>query len=292
MTRPSNPAAGVESSRKTVLSPLRVLEGQVAIVTGSARGIGRAIAELLAAAGARVVINGIDDAAVRSADRGIEGNTMPVPGDITDCSMPEGLVTAALESWGRLDIVVNNAGYNWDSALDTMSDEQLQAMLDVHVVAPFRLLRAAAPHLLDQPRTSDRSFRKVVNISSVSGTMGNPDQANYNAAKAGLVGLTKGLAKEWGARGVNVNAVAPGFIDTRLTQLDNERQTISRVGRTIALGIPEHRRRQGFERVPLGRPGIPREVADLVLFLCSPASSYVHGQVLHVTGGLTIGMSS
>jgi 3-oxoacyl-[acyl-carrier protein] reductase len=203
--------------------------------------------------------------------------------------MGDALVAAAVERWGAVDIVVANAGYNWDAPLEQMSDEQMQAMLDVHVMAPFRLLRAAAPQL---KRPGAGVARKVVTVSSVSGTMGNPDQANYNAAKAAVVGLTKGLAKEWGPCGVNVNAVAPGFVDTRLTALEDAGESIAVAGRDVALGIPEEHRRKGFELVPLGRPGTPDEVARVVLFLCSPLSDYVQGQVVSVTGGLTLGMSS
>jgi 3-oxoacyl-[acyl-carrier protein] reductase len=271
------------------------LRDQVAVVTGSTRGIGHAIAHQLARHGAGVVVNGVDEVAVRATAEALHGDTIAIAGDITSPDITDALVHQAIKRWGRLDIVVNNAGYNWDSPLAEMTDEQFQAMLDIHVMAPFRLLRAAAPFLLDQPAPSpgvDAHHRKVINISSVAGTMGNPDQANYNAAKAALIGLTKGLAKEWGPRRVNVNAVAPGFIDTRLTASDETGESITRGGRTIPLGIPDSRRRQGVERVALGRPGTPREVARTVLFLSSPWSNYVHGQVISVTGGLQLGMES
>lgn len=273
----------------------RILEGQVALVTGSSHGIGRRIVEQLAACGARVVINGIDEANVHAVAREIDGETLALPGDVTIPTVADSLVERTVDRWGRVDIVVNNAGYNWDSPLADMSDEQFQAMLDVHVLGPFRILRAAARHLLGSSTTDrppDTPFRKVVNISSVAGTMGNADQANYNAAKAALVGLTKGLAKEWGPQGVNVNALAPGFIKTRLTGRDSDGQTITRGNQTIPIGIPEHRRRQGSELVPLGRPGTTTEVAQAALFLCTPWSDYVHGQVLNVTGGLAMGMCS
>jgi 3-oxoacyl-[acyl-carrier protein] reductase len=267
-----------------------LLDGRVAIVTGSGRGIGRATAERLAAEGARVVVNDLDREVAQAAALALEGRGQACAGDVTEPAMAEVLVSAAVREWSRLDIVVNNAGYNWDAPLEDLSDEQMQAMLDVHVMAPFRLLRAAAPHL--KRPAGEGVLRKVVNVASVSGTMGNPNQANYNAAKAAIVGLTKGLAKEWGPWKINVNAVAPGFVDTRLTALEDAGESIAVGGRKVALGIPAEHRSKGSELVPLGRPGTPDEVARVVLFLCSPLSDYVHGQVLSVTGGLTLGMSS
>jgi 3-oxoacyl-[acyl-carrier protein] reductase len=273
-----------------------LLDNRVAIVTGAGRGIGRATAERLAAEGARVVVNDLDPAVAADTARSLAAPGLACAGDVTDPATATALVAAATERWSRLDIVVNNAGYNWDGALEDMSDHQMQAMLDVHVMAPFRLLRAAAPHL-KRPAEAERErgeevFRKVVNVSSISGTMGNPHQANYNAAKAAVVGLTKGLAKEWGPWKVNVNAVAPGFVDTRLTALEHAGESIDVGGHRIRLGIPEEHRRKGSELVPLGRPGSPDEVARVVLFLASPLSDYVQGQVLSVTGGLMLGMSS
>jgi 3-oxoacyl-[acyl-carrier protein] reductase len=273
----------------------QLLGGRVAIVTGAARGIGFATAVRLTAEGARVVIADLDEPAARAAAAQISTDAVAVAGDITATDVPSRVVEAAITTFGRLDIVINNAGYNWDSPLEAMTDSQFQAMLDIHVVAPFRMLRAAAPHLLTSADGGDGDvapFRKVVNVSSVSGTMGNPNQANYNAGKAAIVGLTKGLAKEWGPRGVNVNAVAPGFVDTRLTGLADAGEAIEVGGQRVPLGIPDQHRRKGSELVPLGRPGTPDEIARAVLFLASPLADYVHGQVLSVTGGLMLGMSS
>ena len=196
----------------------------------------------------------------------------------------------------RIDIIVNNAGYTIDAPIHKMSDEQYQAMLDIHLVAPFRIIRAAAPHLRE-PAKKEREegkevFRKIVNISSISGTMGNAGQANYSSAKAGITGLTKTLAKEWGQFKVNVNAVAFGFIDTRLTAAKVEDNTMEIGGEKVQLGIPEQMRQMASMLIPLGRPGTPEEAAGGIFFLCSPWSNYVHGQVLNVTGGQFVGMTS
>jgi 3-oxoacyl-[acyl-carrier protein] reductase len=191
---------------------------------------------------------------------------------------------------------VNNAGYTWDGMAHKMSDEQFRTMLEIHTVVPFRVLRAASPYLRDagkRDREEGREvFRKVVNVSSISGTQGNLGQANYSAAKAGLVGLTKTMAREWGAFKVNVNAVAFGFIDTRLTASSEEGTTIERNGHQITLGIPPQMRERAGTIIPLGRPGTPEEAAGAIFFLCSPWSNFVHGQVLTVNGGQMTGMGS
>jgi len=273
-----------------------VLDGKAAIVTGSARGIGRATAELLAEQGASVLINDLDGDVAKDASDEIGGETAMFAGDLTKEGVPEKLVETAVEAFGKIDIVVNNAGYTWDGPIHKMSDEQFQAMLDIHNVAPFRVLRAAAPHLRE-PAKKEREegtevFRKVVNVSSVSGTMGNAGQANYASGKSGVVGLTKTLAKEWGQFKINVNAVAFGFVDTRLTAAKDSANTFDKDGQEIALGIPEQLRQMASMLIPLGRPATPQEAAGGVFFLCSPWSNYVHGQVLNVTGGQFTGMTS
>ena len=272
-----------------------VLDERVAIVTGSARGIGRATAELLSELGARVVVNDLDADAAQEAAGAIQGETAVYGGDLTAQGAPEQLVQTAIDAWGRIDIVVNNAGYTLDAPIHKLSDDWFQKMLDIHIVAPFRVIRAAAPHLRE-PAKAERErgeevFRKIVNVSSTSGTMGNAGQANYSAGKAGIVGLTKTLAKEWGQFKVNCNAVAFGFIETRLTASKDESNVAQIGGETVQLGIPAQLRGMASRLIPLGRPGTPQEAAGGVFFLCSPWSNYVHGQVLNVTGGQFTGMT-
>jgi 3-oxoacyl-[acyl-carrier protein] reductase len=271
-----------------------VLDGKSAIVTGSARGIGRATAELLAEHGARVLVNDIDADVAEQAATEIGGETAVFGGDLTKEGVCDDLVQTAVDQFGQIDVIVNNAGYTWDGVAHRMEDRQFQAMLDIHTVVPFRVLRAAAPHLRE-PAKKEREegrevFRKVVNVSSVSGTMGNAGQVNYSAAKAGVVGLTKTLAKEWGQFKVNVNAVAFGFVETRLTASKEAGGKFEKDGEEIQLGIPEQMRAMAAMMIPLGRPASPEEAAGPVFFLCSPWSNYVHGQVLNVTGGQFGGM--
>jgi 3-oxoacyl-[acyl-carrier protein] reductase len=272
-----------------------VLDGKSAIVTGSARGIGRATAELLASQGAQVLINDLDGDVAEQAAGEIQGETAVFAGDLTKGDTPEQLVQKAVDSFGKIDIIVNNAGYTLDSPIHKMSDEHFQAMLDIHTVVPFRVIRAAAPHLRE-PAKQEREegkevFRKIVNVSSTSGTFGNAGQANYSAGKAAVIGLTKTVAKEWGQFKVNVNAVAFGFIDTRLTQAKVDDNQMEKDGEKIQLGIPEQMRGMASALIPLGRPASPEEAAGGVFFLCTPWSNYVHGQTLHITGGLWGGMS-
>jgi 3-oxoacyl-[acyl-carrier protein] reductase len=272
-----------------------VLDGKSAIVTGSARGIGRATAELLVSQGAQCLINDLDGDVAEQASSEISGETAVYAGDLTKPGAADELVQKAVDSFGKIDIIVNNAGYTLDAPIHKMSDEHFQAMLDIHTVVPFRVIRAAAPHLRE-PAKKEREegkevFRKIVNISSTSGTFGNAGQANYSAGKAGVVGLTKTVAKEWGQFKVNVNAVAFGFIDTRLTQAKVDENTMEKDGEKIQLGIPEQMRQMASMLIPLGRPASPEEAAGGVFVLCSPWSNYVHGQTLHVTGGLFGGMS-
>jgi 3-oxoacyl-[acyl-carrier protein] reductase len=275
---------------------MNVLEGKTAIVTGAARGIGRATAELLAAHGARVLVSDVDSELAASAAAEIEGDHLAFGGDLTADGVPEQLVETAVDAFAQLDIVVNNAGYTWDGMAHKMSDEQFRAMLEIHTVVPFKLLRAAAPYLRDAGKADKDAgrevFRKVVNVTSISGTQGNLGQANYSAAKAGLVGLTKTLAREWGPFKVNVNAVAFGFVDTRLTAAADGGETITRGDTEIRLGIPAQMRELASTIIPLGRPAMPQEAAGAIFFLCSPWSNFVQGQVLTVNGGQTTGMTS
>jgi 3-oxoacyl-[acyl-carrier protein] reductase len=271
-----------------------VLDGKAAIVTGSARGIGRATAELLAEHGARVLINDLDADVAEQAAAEISGATTVFGGDLTKEGVPDQLIQKAVDEFGQIDIIVNNAGYTRDAVAHKMTDDQFQAMLDIHTVVPFRILRAAAPHLREpakQEKEEGREvFRKIVNVSSISGTMGNAGQVNYSAGKAGVVGLTKTLAKEWGQFKINVNAVAFGFVETRLTAAKEAGNVMTKDGEEIQLGIPEQMRAMAAMIIPIGRPASPEEAAGPVFFLCSPWSDYVHGQVLNVTGGQFGGM--
>jgi 3-oxoacyl-[acyl-carrier protein] reductase len=273
-----------------------VLDDKVAIVTGAARGIGRATAELLSEHGSNVLINDLDADLAQQTASEIAGETAVHGGDLTAPGAPEELIKTAIDAWGKIDIIVNNAGYTIDAPVHKMSDDAFQRMLDIHTIVPFRVLRAAAPHLRE-PAKQEREqgievFRKVVNVSSVSGTMGNAGQANYASGKAGVVGLTKTLAKEWGQFKINVNAVAFGYIETRLTASKVSENVMEIDGQKVQLGIPDQLRGMAAMLIPLGRPGSPEEAAGGVFFLCSPWSNYVHGQVLNITGGQFTGMTT
>jgi 3-oxoacyl-[acyl-carrier protein] reductase len=270
----------------------RLLEGKSAIITGSGRGIGRSIAMLFAEHGASVVINDIDAEVAQATAKDITdagGRAVVAAGSVTDVEFPERLVKTAAESFGGVDILVNNAGYTWDAVIQNMSDEQWFAMIDVHLTAPFRIIRAAAPYMREVAKQEiaegRRVHRKIINVSSTSGVAGNPGQVNYSAGKMGVVGVTKTMAKEWGRFNINVNAVAYGFIDTRLTQAKENQEKIQVEGKEVELGIPESMRQMAKNFIPLGRPGTPDEAAGPVLFLASPLADYVTGHVLLVTGG-------
>src|SRR3954471_11402758 len=273
-----------------------VLDDKVAIVTGSARGIGRATAELLSEHGAKVIINDLDADLAEQAASEIAGETAVFGGDLTKEGAPDGLVQAALDAWGKIDIIVNNAGYTIDAPIHKMSDDAYQRMLEIHTIVPFRVIRAAAPHLREPAKVEREEgrevFRKIVNVSSISGTMGNAGQANYSAGKNAVVGLTKTLAKEWGQFKINVNAVAFGYIETRLTASKDSENTMEIGGEKVQLGIPDNLRGMAAMLIPLGRPGTPEEAAGGIFFLCSPWANYVHGQVLNITGGQFTGMTT
>jgi 3-oxoacyl-[acyl-carrier protein] reductase len=275
---------------------MATLDGKVAIVTGSARGIGRATAEVLCEQGAKVLINDLDADAAEQTSQEIVGETHVFTGDLTQPGVPDELVQKVVEEWGTVDILVNNAGYTLDAPIHKMSDEWFQRMIDIHSIVPFRMCRAVAPHMRE-PAKKEREegremFRKIVNVTSISGTMGNAGQANYSSGKSAVVGLTKTLAKEWGQFKINVNAVAFGYIETRLTASKDESNVMEIGGEKVQLGIPDQLRGMAPMLIPLGRPGTPQEAAGGVLFLCSPWSNYVTGQVINITGGQFSGMTT
>ncbi len=269
------------------------LEGRTAIVTGAGRGIGQATAHLLAAQGTNVLASDLDAASLVKTVSNIThsgGRAHPLPGDVTEGDFAGRLVEEALQIYGGLDILVNNAGFTWDGTVHKMTDEQWQAILDVHLTAPFRIIRAAAPYFRETAKREiaergTAQARKIVNVSSTSGTRGNFGQANYAAAKAGVIGLTRTLAREWGRYNIQANCVAFGMIDTRLTRNKEAGEKIRRGDSEISLGIPDQMRQESIRQIPLGRPGTPEEAAGAIFFFASPLSDYVSGQVLEVTGG-------
>jgi len=271
------------------------LDGRVAIVTGSGRGIGREIALRLARDGARIVVNDLDEAPARETIDLVSrlgSQAVACNGDVCAKDFGERIVATALEAFGDAHIVVNNAGYTWDSVIQKMSDEQWDAILDVHLKAPFRILRAFFSHLKPaverESKEGLRIVRKVVNISSTSGVNGNAGQSNYSSAKAGVTGLTRTLAKEWGRYNVTVNAVAFGYIQTRLTQplQEGDAGRIEVLGREVKVGVQAGRIAAMSQMIPLGRGGTPEEAAGSVYLFCSPDSDYVSGQTLVVNGGM------
>lgn len=268
------------------------LDGKTAIVTGAGRGIGRSIAVKLATEGANVVVNDLDSAPAAEVVTEITnkgGNAVACPGSVTAPDFAETFVRTATDTFGGLDIVINNAGYTWDSVIQKMTDEQWDAIHDVHVKAPFRILRAAQPVISKAAKAEAAAglevHRKVVNISSVAGLAGNPGQVNYSSAKSAIIGMTKTLAKEWGRYRVNVNAVAFGFIETRLTAAPADgSSTIDIDGQEIKVGVSPQILEAAKSLIPLGRPGTPEEAAGSVVMLTYPEADYVSGQVI-VTGG-------
>ncbi|KLO33852.1 3-oxoacyl-ACP reductase [Mycobacterium nebraskense] len=272
------------------------LDNKVAIVSGSGRGIGREIAVKLASEGAHVVVNDLDAdpaAETLAAIEAVGGKAVTCVGSVTDAGFGERFVQTAVDTFGGLDIIVNNAGYTWDSVIQKMTDEQWDAILDVHLKAPFHILRAAQPvisGLVKQAKASGEPVpcRKVVNISSLAGVGGNAGQANYASAKAGILGLTKALAKEWGRYNVTVNAVAFGFIKTRLTEVSAGGGKITVQGKEIQVGVNPGLLAAMEQLIPLGRAGTPAEAAGAVYLLCSPESDYVSAQTLVCGGGVNI----
>jgi 3-oxoacyl-[acyl-carrier protein] reductase len=272
------------------------LDNKVAIVTGAGRGIGNAIAVKLAGEGARVVVNDLDEAPAKATVAAIEaagGEAVACVGSVTGAGFAERFVQTAVDAYGGLDIIVNNAGYTWDSVIQKMTDEQWDTILDLHLKAPFQILRAAQPVISRlykaEAAQGVRVQRKVVNISSGAGTSGNAGQSNYSSAKAGIIGLTKALAKEWGRYQVNVNAVAYGWILTRLTDAPASPDAVIEIdGRQLPYGINPEVRRQIEAMTPLGRAGTPEDAAGAVYLFCVPESDFISGQVVACSGGLVL----
>ncbi|MFG5861727.1 SDR family NAD(P)-dependent oxidoreductase [Metapseudomonas sp. CR1201] len=273
---------------------MRKLEGKVALVTGSGRGIGREVALQLAGYGAKVVVNDLDAAPaeeVVAEIRNAGGEAVACVGSVTAVDFADRFVQTAVQNYGGIDIIVNNAGYTWDNVIQKMSDEQWYAIIDCHLTAPFRILRAAQPIISAAAKAEKAEgrevFRKVVNISSVAAN-GNAGQANYSSAKAGILGMTKTLAKEWGRMKVCVNAVAFGFIQTRLTQAlaGEDSKTVNIEGREIKVGVQQSMIDAASMTIPLGRPGTPKEAAGSVVMLCLPESDYVSAQTIVCGGGI------
>jgi len=267
------------------------LAGKTAIVTGGARGIGKAIVERLVSAGASALVCDLDQEALQEmrVSLGNSERVAIIRGDLMEPDVPQQIVHAALQAFGSMDIIVNCAGFSWDSVIQKTSDEQFMAMLNIHIMAPFRLLRAASEHLRETAKqeiaSGQRVMRKVVNITSISGTEGNAGQAGYAAGKAGVIGLTKTLAKEWGRYNVNVNAVGFGLIQTRMTQPLKLAGELNVGGKDIPMGVQPAMLDSMVAACPLGRLGTPEEAAGAVLFFCSPLCDYVTGEVLICGGG-------
>jgi 3-oxoacyl-[acyl-carrier protein] reductase len=268
------------------------LRGKTAIVTGGGRGIGRAVVQRLVSVGAHVLACDLDLEALQETQASVCASRRVAlrHGDLMEPDFSKQIVNAALESFHSIDIIVNCAGFSWDGVIQKTTDEQILAMLNIHVMAPFRLLRAASDYLRETAKretaSGQRVMRKVVNITSISGTDGNAGQAGYSAGKAGIIGLTKTLAKEWGRYNINVNAVGFGLIQTRMTQPLKPEGKINVRGRDIPIGVQPAMLDSIAAACPLGRIGTPDEAAGAVLFFCSPLSDYVTGEVLICSGGL------
>lgn len=272
-----------------------LLKDKNCIITGAGRGIGKAAALLFAREGGRVVVSDLDEAPAAEVVKEIRqtgGRAVACVGDVTAEGFASKLIKTSVDNFGpSIDVIVNNAGYTWDGVIHKMTDEQWEAMLKIHITAPFRIIRAAAPYIRDAAKkekdeTGRMSTRKIINISSIAGLDGNPGQVNYSSAKAAVVGLTKTLAKEWGAFNVCVNTVAFGFIETRLTQPKEKGDAIKVEEKDISIGIPENMRQMFKAMIPLKRAGTPEEAASAILLMASPLADYVTGEVLRVTGGL------
>ena len=275
---------------------MKKLEGKIAMVTGSGRGIGQAIALKLAREGAKVMVNDLDagpaDETIAKI-RALGSEARSCIGDVTAPDFGTRIVKDTLDAFGGIDIIVNNAGYAWDGVIQKMTDEQWYAMLDVHATAPFRILRAASDFIraaAKKEKEEGRSVnRKVVNISSIAGMFGNAGQMGYSAGKAAIVGMTKTMAKEWGRYQVNVNCVAFGLIQTRMTQPVGSGAAVAKIGeREVKMGIQPEFIEFMNRMIPLGRGGTPEEAAGAVYLMCIPESDYISGELVLASGGFVM----
>lgn len=268
------------------------MKDKVAIITGSGRGIGQAAAKMFAGEGARVVVSDIDAEPAEQTVAEIKqagGEAVAHVGDATAPEFAEAIVQTAVKNFDGIHMIVNNAGFTWDSIIHRMTDEMWRTILDLHLEAPFRLIRAASPYFRDAAKAEIEANgvatpRKIVNVSSTSGTNGNAGQVNYASAKAGLIGLTKTMAKEWGRFNIHANAVAFGWVETRLTAAKEKGGSLDHKGETVKLGIPEDKRQMLTKIIPMGRPGTAEEAANVIFYFASPLSNYVSGQVLEMNG--------
>ena len=301
------PVRGIEKPAATSISlPNRnfriiatrhwMFQGQTVLITGAGGGIGAAAARQLADLGATVVVNDLDVDACKGTVASINaagGQAFAAPGDVTDPKVPSQLLHDTLEQVEQLNILVNNAGFTWDGMLHKMSDDQWQHIQDLHTTAPFRLIRALGQvwrplAKAECAANGPQPNRCIINVSSTSGLHGGVGQVNYATAKMGVIGMTKTVAREWGPLGIRCNAVAFGFIDTRLTRPVQEGNTQAVGERQVVLGIPDHIRQAAFAQIPMGRPGTAREAAAGIVLMASPWASYINGHTLEVTGGLGI----
>lgn len=273
----------------------KMLQDKVAIITGSGRGIGQAAALMFAREGAKVVVSDIDPEPANQTVEEIKkngGEAYAYVGDVTDSGFAEAIVKTAVNAFDAVHILVNNAGYNWDSSIHTMSDKMFDAMINLHIKAPFKIIRAASPYFRDAAKkemAEGKSVaRKIINISSISGTSGAPGQANYSSAKSAILGLTKTMAKEWGRYNVQCNCVVCGLIDTRQTRDKEQADDLYCGNEKVEIGLIEAHRQVIIKTIPMRRPGTPEEVAAVIMFLASPLSNYVSGQLIGVSGGLML----